>query len=55
MMVETGMDPAELRRQVTSPGGVTQAALQSLNWSGVNEAIKHAVLVAMRRGKELGK
>jgi pyrroline-5-carboxylate reductase len=55
MMVETGIDPAELRRQVTSPGGVTQAALQALNWSGVNEAIKHAVVVAMRRGKELGK
>ncbi len=55
MMLETGSDPAELRRQVTSPGGTTQAALATMKWSGVFEAIRHAVTVAARRSKELGK
>jgi len=55
MMLETGIDPAELRRQVTSPGGTTQAALESMEAAGVPEALKQAVLAAAGRSKELGK
>ncbi len=55
MMLETGIDPAELRRQVTSPGGTTQAAIESMTGAGVPEAIKQAVLAAAKRSKELGK
>jgi pyrroline-5-carboxylate reductase len=54
MMLETGIEPSELRRQVTSPGGTTQSAMASMEWSGVAEAIKQAVLSAARRSKELG-
>ncbi len=54
MLVETDTDPSELRRQVTSPGGTTEAAIASMKWAGVHEAIKQAVLAAVRRGKELG-
>jgi len=55
MMVETGFEPAELRRQVTSRGGTTQAAIEMMDWAGVSEAIRLAVQVAARRSKELGK
>jgi pyrroline-5-carboxylate reductase len=55
MMLETGLDPAELRRQVTSKGGTTQAAIESMNAAGVAEAVRQAVLAAAKRSKELGK
>jgi len=54
MMLETGEPPAELRAKVTSKGGTTQAALESMNQSGVNRAIRDAVIAAFRRGRELG-
>ncbi|MBN1343028.1 MAG: pyrroline-5-carboxylate reductase [Phycisphaerae bacterium] len=54
-MLETGLDPAELRRLVTKKGGTTQAAIESMTAAGVPEAIKQAVLAAARRSKELGK
>jgi pyrroline-5-carboxylate reductase len=54
-MLESGIDPAELRRQVTSPGGTTQAALESMTAAGVPDAIKQGVLAAARRSKELGR
>jgi len=53
MMLETGEPPAELRRKVTSPGGTTQAALASMDTSGVPEAIRRAVVAAADRSREL--
>ncbi len=53
-MLETGIDPAELRRQVTSPGGTTHAALESMRVAGVPEAIRQGVLAAAKRSRELG-
>ncbi|MGQ9650974.1 MAG: pyrroline-5-carboxylate reductase [Phycisphaerae bacterium] len=55
MMLETGEPPAELRRKVTSKGGTTQAALDSMNAAGVDKGIRKAVLAAFNRAKELGK
>jgi len=55
MMLETDVDPAELRRRVTSPGGTTQAAIESMTAAGVPEAIKTGVLAAAARSEELGK
>ncbi len=54
MMLETGEPPAELRRKVTSKGGTTQAAIESMACAGVPEAIREAVKAAFRRGRELG-
>lgn len=46
-------DPAELRRQVTSPGGTTQAALEVL-MPGFAQLAPQAVAAAVKRSRELG-
>jgi pyrroline-5-carboxylate reductase len=49
-------DPAELRRQVTSPGGTTEAALKVLmDDSRLAKLMAEAVAAATRRARELGK
>ena len=45
--------PGELRRQVTSPGGTTEAAIQSMEKSGINETIRGGIVAAMERSDEL--
>jgi pyrroline-5-carboxylate reductase len=48
-------DPAELRRQVTSPGGTTEAALAVLmGEGGLGPLLREAVAAAVRRSKALG-
>jgi len=55
LMRETGTDPAELRRQVTSPGGTTEAALKVLmGEAGLDPLLKKAVEAAILRARELG-
>ena len=55
LLAESGEDPAELRRQVTSPGGTTQAALEVLlGDAGLHPLLRDAVAAAARRSKELG-
>jgi pyrroline-5-carboxylate reductase len=49
------MDLAQLRQQVTSPGGTTAAAIQSFEADGFRETISRAVQAAHRRSIELGK
>jgi len=46
--------PAVLRERVTSKGGTTYAALQSLEASGVKAAFMAALRAAQQRAKELG-
>lgn len=46
--------PGVLRERVTSKGGTTEAALASMQASGVFEAIVTAVKAAEARGRELG-
>ena len=55
LLEHTGEEPAELRRQVTSPGGTTQAALDVLNAEqGFPSLAAEAVAAAVRRARELG-
>lgn len=53
MVAETGLHPAVLRDQVTSPGGTTIAALQVLENRGVRSAFIDAVKAATERSREL--
>lgn len=46
--------PAVLRARVTSPGGTTERALQSLDGNQVKRAIIEAVRAAAERARELG-
>jgi pyrroline-5-carboxylate reductase len=46
--------PAELRKQVTSKGGTTEAALKVFEEEKLAERFARAVAAASRRGKELG-
>jgi pyrroline-5-carboxylate reductase len=55
LLDHTGEDPAELRRQVTSPNGTTAAALAVLMGEGGLEPLaKAAVDAAVKRSRELG-
>jgi len=54
MMLESGEPPAVLREKVTSPGGTTQAALESMAGNHVFEHLKQGFLAAWRRSQELG-
>jgi len=45
--------PAELRRRVTSPGGTTQAAIESFEAGGLRGLVASAIDAAARRGGEL--
>jgi len=53
MVLETGKTPEELRIQVTSPGGTTQAALAKMTEKGFKETVQAAVEAAAQRGAEL--
>ena len=54
LLENSGEEPAELRRQVTSPAGTTQAALDVLNAEGgFPRLAAEAVAAAVRRAREL--
>src|SRR5690606_26524114 len=53
MLVEGGEPPADLRRRVTSPGGTTQAAIETFEAGGLRALVAAAVANATRRGREL--
>jgi pyrroline-5-carboxylate reductase len=55
LMAASGTEPAELRRQVASPGGTTAAALHVLmGEGGLDPLLKQAVAAAVKRSRELG-
>jgi pyrroline-5-carboxylate reductase len=53
MALESSADPAELRRQVTSPGGTTERALRVLEEGGFVELLARALAAARDRSAEL--
>jgi len=56
LLTASGEDPAALRRQVTSPGGTTEAALKVLMGNGgLGPLLEKAVKAATERSRELGK
>jgi pyrroline-5-carboxylate reductase len=56
LMLDGGKSPSDLRKQVTSPGGTTQAALDVLQAAdGLGLTMRRAVQAATQRSRELGK
>jgi pyrroline-5-carboxylate reductase len=53
MLAESGETAATLRQRVTSPGGTTQAAIESFIADGFSQMVARAVAAASRRGGEL--
>lgn len=54
MMKETGEAPEKLRKDITSPNGSTQAALEVLADRGFEAAVKAAVHRCAERSREMG-
>ncbi len=55
LLAKSAAEPVDLRRQVTSPGGTTEAALNVLLGDhGLPTLLREAVANAVRRSKELG-
>ncbi|MBD8525580.1 pyrroline-5-carboxylate reductase [Pseudomarimonas arenosa] len=53
-MLSESAEPADqLRKRVTSPGGTTQAAIETLQGGGFEALIDRAIAAATRRGAEL--
>jgi pyrroline-5-carboxylate reductase len=50
----SGRHPADLRNQVTSPGGTTAEGLLALEEAGVRAAFAQAILAAYERARQLG-
>jgi len=55
LLVESQLHPAELKDQVTSPGGTTIAAVSQLEKAGFRSALIEAVKTATNRSQELGR
>ena len=53
LMQETGEDADALRKKVTSKGGTTAAAINTMEERGVKESIMAALLAAQTRSREL--
>jgi len=51
---QSGLHPAQLRNQVTSPGGTTAAALHEMEKGGLRTVLSEGVWAAYRRSRELG-
>ncbi len=54
MVKQTGEDPKQLRRKVTSPQGATHSAIIAMEQLHVSQAIIKAVYASAHRSKEMG-
>lgn len=55
MLKKGDMEPQELRRRVTSPGGTTEAGIEQLIEHKVKEAIFSCIDAAQNKSRELGR
>jgi len=55
LLQKSDRSPADLRKQVTSPGGTTAAAIARFEQGGLHKLVLDAVMAALNRAKELGK
>lgn len=55
MLEESGLDAEELRKNVTSPGGTTEAGIEALKAHGVEHAMFECISSARNRSEELGR
>lgn len=55
MLAESNEAAATLRQRVTSPGGTTQAAIESFEADGLRDIVQRAIAAATRRGGELAR
>ncbi len=53
LMGASELSPAELRRQVTSPGGTTEAGMRQMEAAGIDAAVRGGVDAAVRRSTQL--
>ena len=54
LLAETDVDPAELRRRVTSPNGTTERAIAELAAADLGAIFDRATAAALARARELG-
>lgn len=54
MVLDTGRHPAELRDEVTSPGGTTIAGIHAMEQKGIRAALIDGVTACMKRSDEMG-
>lgn len=55
MVLDTGRHPAELRDQVTSPGGTTIAGIHAMEQRGIRAALMDGIAACMERSDEMGR
>lgn len=53
MAKQTGIEPAELRRRVTSPGGTTEQAILSFERDNLGETVERAMTACRDRAAEM--
>ncbi len=53
LLLETGEEPADLKKKVSSPGGTTVAGLEVMDKKGLRATLLEAVDAAERRGSEI--
>ena len=54
LLGSSGESPEKLRANVTSPNGVTAAAIATFEAAGIREAISQTVKSAVQRSREMG-
>ena len=55
MAIDSEATAAQLRQQVTSPGGTTQAAIGSFEQQGLEDIFRRAMTSAVARADEMSK